>query len=109
MRGFAFRGIGPFVGDFNVGGRFGFLNSLEYQIPIGTKENLYLVGFVDTGTVEKDVSIRDYRATVGAGLRIAVPQLLGPVPIALDFGIPINQAAGDKKQVFSFWLGFFNI
>jgi len=109
MRGFSFRGIGPHVGDFNVGGRFGFLNSIEYQIPIGTRDNLYFVTFLDTGTVEKDVSIRDYRATVGAGLRIAVPQLLGPVPIALDFGFPINQAPGDKKQIFSFWLGFFNI
>jgi outer membrane protein insertion porin family len=40
-------------------------------------------------------------------LRIVVP-MLGPVPIALDFGFPIVQAPFDNKQLFSFWLGFFN-
>ena len=108
IRGFSFRGVGPHVNEFNVGGNFAFLNSLEYQIPLMANDNLFAVGFLDSGTVEKNVSINDYRVTAGAGLRIAVPQLLGPVPIALDFGIPLKQAAGDKKQIFSFWLGFFN-
>jgi len=40
------------------------------------------------------------------GVRIQVP-MLGPVPIALDFGFPIVKGPGDKEQVFSFWLGFF--
>jgi outer membrane protein assembly factor BamA len=34
--------------------------------------------------------------------------LLGPVPLALDFGYPINKAPWDQRQIFSFWLGFFN-
>ena len=105
MRGFEFRGVGPFVNGFNVGGNFMFLNSLEYQIPIRANDNLYMVGFVDSGTVERDISLRDYRVTAGFGLRIIVPAL-GPVPIALDFGFPIVKAAGDRDQVFSFWLGF---
>jgi hypothetical protein len=33
--------------------------------------------------------------------------MLGPVPIALDFGFPIVSAPGDRQQVFSFWVGFF--
>ena len=33
--------------------------------------------------------------------------LLGPVPLAIDFGFPLKQVAGDKKQVFSFWIGVF--
>ena len=41
------------------------------------------------------------------GLRIVVP-MLGPVPIALDFGFPIVKAPTDNKQVFSFWVGFFH-
>ena len=53
------------------------------------------------------MEIKDYRVTAGFGVRIQVP-MFGPVPIALDFGFPINKGPEDKKQVFSFWLGFFN-
>lgn len=108
MRGFSFRGVGPNVDGYNVGGNFSWLNSLEYQIPVMANDNLYVVGFVDHGTVESSVTIKDYRVTAGLGLRISVPQLLGPVPLALDFGYPINKAPWDNKQIFSFWLGFFN-
>jgi len=108
LRGFSFRGVGPNVDGFNVGGNFAFLNSLEYQIPIMANDNLYFVSFLDSGTVESNVDIKNYRVTAGVGLRIAVPQLLGPVPLALDFGFPINKAPWDNKQIFSFWLGFFN-
>ena len=52
IRGFQFRGVGPFVGEYNVGGTFAFLNSVEYQIPIVPSDSLYLVGFVDSGTVD---------------------------------------------------------
>jgi len=108
LRGFSFRGVGPFIDGFNIGGNFAWLNSVEYQIPVMANDNLYFVAFCDTGTVEQSVEIKDYRVTAGVGLRIAVPQLLGPVPLALDFGFPINQGPGDNKQIFSFWLGFFN-
>ena len=43
----------------------------------------------------------------GFGFRISVP-MLGPVPIALDFGFPVVKGPSDNKQIFSFWLGFFN-
>ena len=46
-------------------------------------------------------------ATAGVGLRIVVP-MLGPVPIALDFGFPIVKAPEDREQIFSFWIGFFH-
>ena len=108
LRGFSFRGVGPYIDGFNVGGDFAFLNSLEYQIPVMANDNLYFVGFIDHGTVEQSVEIKNYRVSAGVGLRISVPQLLGPVPLALDFGFPLNQAPGDHKQMFSFWLGFFN-
>jgi outer membrane protein assembly complex protein YaeT len=107
MRGFEFRGVGPFVDGLNVGGDFAWLNSAEYQIPILASDKLFAVGFVDSGTVERSVEIRDYRVTAGFGLRIQVP-MFGPVPIALDFGFPIVKGPQDKTQVFSFWLGFFN-
>jgi outer membrane protein insertion porin family len=107
MRGFSFRGVGPFVGQYNVGGNFAFLNSVEYQIPVVPSDALYVVGFIDSGTVNRTASLADYRVTAGVGLRISMPQLLGPVPLAIDFGFPIRQADGDKKQVFSFWIGVF--
>jgi outer membrane protein assembly complex protein YaeT len=107
LRGFEFRGVGPSINGFKIGGDFMFLNSLELQIPILANDNLYAVTFVDTGTVEENVSISDYRVSVGFGLRIVVP-MLGPVPIALDFGFPIVKESFDNKQVFSFWVGFFN-
>ncbi len=107
MRGFEFRGIAPEINGFKVGGDFIFLNSLEYQIPILANDQLYAVTFVDTGTVESKLEINSYRVAAGFGLRIVVP-MLGPVPIALDFGFPIVKANGDREQIFSFWLGFFH-
>jgi outer membrane protein assembly complex protein YaeT len=107
LRGFAFRGVGPNINGFEVGGDFQWLNSAEYQIPVLANDQLYFVAFLDSGTVESNVQITNYRVAAGAGMRIVVP-MLGPVPIALDFGYPIVQAAGDQKQVFSFWLGFFH-
>jgi outer membrane protein insertion porin family len=107
MRGFEFRGVGPDINGFKVGGDFEFLNSLEYQIPILANDQLYAVAFVDSGTVESRVEIRDYRVAAGVGLRIVVP-MLGPVPIALDFGFPIVKGPQDRDQIFSFWVGFFH-
>ena len=70
----------------------------------------WLVGLPNTShnrTVERTVELTNYRVTAGLGLRIVVP-MLGPVPIALDFGVPIVKGPDDRKQLFSFWLGFFN-
>ena len=106
LRGFQFRGVGPDVASFKVGGDFEFLNSLEYQIPVKASDNLYFVAFLDSGTVESRVDIKDYRVSAGFGVRFVVP-MLGPVPIALDFGFPLVKGPGDREQVFSFWLGFF--
>jgi outer membrane protein assembly complex protein YaeT len=107
LRGFAFRGVGPETNGYFTGGDFMLLNSAEYQIPVLANDQLYFVGFIDSGTVEQSVEIRNYRVAAGGGIRIVVP-MLGPVPIALDFGYPLVQAAGDQKQLFSFWLGFFH-
>jgi outer membrane protein assembly complex protein YaeT len=107
LRGFDFRGVGPFVNGFNVGGDFLLLNSLEYQVPLRANDQIFAVGFVDTGTAERSVEIKDYRVAAGFGLRFTVP-MLGPVPIALDFGFPIVKGPHDRERIFSFWLGFFH-
>jgi outer membrane protein insertion porin family len=107
LRGFSFRGVGPFINELNVGGQFSFLNSAEYQVPLLANDQVFAVAFIDTGTVERNVSIRDYRVSAGFGFRLVVP-MLGPVPIALDFGFPIVKGPNDNEQIFNFWLGFFN-
>lgn len=106
LRGFEFRGVGPYIDGFNIGGNFAFLNSLEYQIPIMANDNLHFVTFVDSGDVETTFTLKDYRVAVGCGLRISIPQLLGPVPLAFDFGFPIVKGPGDHGQLFSFSLGY---
>ena len=107
MRGFQFRGVSPNTNGYMVGGDFMFLNSMEYQVPLKANDQIFMVGFVDSGTVDSNISkINDYRVSAGAGLRFVVP-MLGPTPIALDFGFPIVKADTDRTQLFSFWMGFF--
>jgi len=106
LRGFEFRGVGPNTNGFMVGGQFQWMNSIEYQIPIRANDNLYFVTFLDTGTVESKIGINDYRVSAGFGLRITVP-MMGPVPIALDFGFPIVKSQTDRTQLFSFWIGMY--
>ena len=107
MRGFEFRGVGPDINGFKVGGDFLFLNSVEYQIPVRANDQIYLVGFIDSGTVDSCTELKDYRVSAGMGARIAVP-MLGPVPIALDFGFPVVNRPEAPEQPFGFWIGFFS-
>ena len=103
---FAFRGVGPSENQLMTGGTFAFLNTVEYQMPLLANDKLFFVTFLDHGTVEKNVGIKDYRVSAGFGFRMAVPAL-GPLPIAIDFAFPLNRAAWDNRQVFSFYVGLF--
>ena len=47
-----------------------------------------------------------FRLSVGAGVRISIPQVLGPVPLAFDFGFPIMKERFDDERVFNFYVGF---
>lgn len=106
IRGFEFRGVGPFVNDFNVGGQFQFLTSAEYQVPVRASDSVFLVGFVDAGTVSRRVEDWEtFRVTAGFGVRVNIP-MLGPVPVALDFGFPIVKGRFDREQVFNFFMGW---
>ncbi|MCA9074839.1 MAG: BamA/TamA family outer membrane protein [Planctomycetaceae bacterium] len=105
FRGFAFRGVTPVMGPIEVGGQFMALGSAEYIIPITADDNIRGVVFSDFGTVENTVTIDDFRASVGAGLRLVIPAM-GPAPIALDFSYPLLKEKFDEKQIFSFYVGF---
>jgi outer membrane protein insertion porin family len=45
--------------------------------------------------------------TVGLGFRLITP-LTGPMPIAIDFGVPIVKGPFDQKQLVAFYVGFGN-
>jgi outer membrane protein insertion porin family len=106
LRGFYFRGASPLDMGVQVGGKFEFINSVEYMFPITADDTLRGVVFTDFGTVERTTEIKweDFRVSPGFGLRVAIAAM-GPAPIALDFGFPIHKAPGDHLQVFNFNMG----
>jgi len=106
LRGFEFRGASPVEQNVQVGGRFEWINTVEYLFPITADDMIHGVAFCDFGTVEQNVSIHSdtFRVAPGLGLRITVPAM-GPAPIALDFAFPVAKADTDETQVFSFNIG----
>ncbi|MBX3439259.1 MAG: BamA/TamA family outer membrane protein, partial [Planctomycetaceae bacterium] len=106
FRGFEFRGVTPrSAAGIELGGEFMLLGSAEYLIPITADDNIRGVVFTDVGTVESEVTIDNFRASIGAGLRLIIPAM-GPAPIALDFAYPLVKESFDEKQIFSFYVGF---
>jgi outer membrane protein insertion porin family len=108
FRGFSFRGLGPFdqATDLALGGTFAWLNTIEYQIPILANDKFHWAFFVDHGTVERDVAIRNYRVALGTGIRLNIPAL-GPLPLAIDVAVPVVKAPLDKRQMLNFSVGVF--
>jgi outer membrane protein insertion porin family len=105
MRGFDFRGASPVDNGVEVGGRFQWLNSVQYLFPVSADDMLHGVAFCDFGTVEPDTKIQNFRVAPGIGARITVPAM-GPAPIALDFAFPVSYASFDDREGFSFSMGF---
>ncbi len=105
IRGFDFRGASPVESGVQVGGRFQWLNTLEYMFPITADDAFRGVAFVDFGTVERDIEINkeNFRVAPGLGLRVAIP-MLGPAPLAFDFAYPVTKADGDQQRIFSFYM-----
>ncbi len=107
LRGFDFRGAGPVdpVNGVELGGRFQWLNSVEYMFPITADDAFRGVAFVDFGTVEQTIKIDtdSFRVAPGVGLRVAIP-MLGPAPLAFDFAFPVAKADTDDTRVFSFYM-----
>lgn len=107
FRGFSFRGIGP-VGftrqgaqtDQQVGGDWMFLLGLEYSFPL-IERTLRGVIFTDTGTVQADFGMEQYRVSIGAGLRLSLP-FFGQTPLALDFAFPLVKEETDDTRIISF-------
>ena len=105
FRGFYFRGVSPVQNGVKVGGDFMAVGSAEYMIPITANDNIRTVIFTDFGTVEPDVSLKDFRISAGFGFRLTIPAM-GPAPLAFDFAWPIMKEDSDRLRVFSFYVGF---
>ena len=106
VRGFEFRGISPREGPDHdrIGGDFSVTGTAEVNFPIAG-DTLRGVVFTDVGTVEPDFELGTIRWSVGAGIRLVLP-ILGQVPIAIDFAVPISKDSKDDTQFISFSLGF---
>ena len=110
FRGFEYRTISPkgtprvVGGDPNVpiGGDWEVFFGAQYEFPL-IDRFISMVFFSDSGTVLDSPGLDDYRVSIGAGLRLHIPQL-GQVPLAFDFGFPVVKQDSDDKRMFSFSL-----
>lgn len=105
VRGFAFRTISPRDGleDDEIGGDFLLTLSTEYSFPV-YGDNVRGLFFVDMGTVEDEITIDSWRASIGVGVRMVI-DLLGPIPIEVDLGVPFLKEDEDDEQFFGFSIG----
>ena len=104
FRGFAYRGVTPRENGFATGGTFQALGTVEYRMPVTADDMINVVAFSDFGTVDDSVSLSNFRATAGFGLRVVIPAM-GPVPLAFDFAFPIRTQIFDDERIFSFYVG----
>jgi outer membrane protein insertion porin family len=110
LRGFEFRDVGPrdtgFTEEVYGGNSLGYA-SLEYTVPI--VETVRAAVFADAGFVNQDSwdpNPSDFYSDIGLGIRIKLP--ISPLPIALDYAIPVNtpgtDSIADKGGQFNFSL-----
>ncbi len=108
LRGFDFRGVGPVgirndtgvPGDDKVGGDWMLFLGAEYEKPLW-QEMVSGVLFLDTGTISDEPGFDEFRASVGIGIRLYLPQF-GQAPLAFDFAFPFLSEDTDETEVFSF-------
>ena len=77
------------------------IGSAEYRFPLVASDAVQGVVFTDFGTVENNVNFDNFRVTVGAGVRLMVPQM-GSIPLAFDFGFPVLKEDFDDERIFVF-------
>lgn len=115
LRGFDFRGIGPFdaLSGEALGGETFMSGTVEFLYPLHTIqqpgsyqriEALRAGVFVDFGVLNEDawtLNLDDTR--IGAGFSLG---LAYPLPLQLNFGYPVRRFSGDDRETFSFTFGF---
>ena len=110
LRGFEFRDVGPrdsnYTNEVYGGNSLGYITA-EYTVPI--IETVRAAVFSDTGFVNADswdLSPSDIYSDVGVGIRLKLP--ISPLPLALDYAIPISSPddEADKGGQFNFSLQY---
>lgn len=107
MRGFYYRGVGPHVLGVNTGGVLTAVGSIEYQFPWTANDQIQQVFFCDFGTVEPNYNFTTFRAAVGTGLRVIIPQITKQMPLAFDLAFPVAKGPDDRTRYFTFFIGAF--
>jgi outer membrane protein insertion porin family len=109
IRGFEYRGVSTRGLQTNVpspkrfapiGSDWIFLANAEVAVPL-VGDNLAALFFVDSGTIDTG----NYRASLGTGIQILIPQWFGPVPMRFEIAAPFMRDDADDTQVFSFSAG----
>ena len=108
MRGFDYRGVGPkgenalVPGEFEdaIGSDWVLQANSEIAVPMASDTFAWLF-FVD-GIMLDD---NEFRASVGTGIQILLPQWFGPVPMRFEFAAPLIKEETDDTQAFSFSVG----
>ena len=116
LRGFDFRGVGPRSTGFPLGGEAFWSAATEIRFPLlsqrvrgNVQEVEYIRGavFMDWGSLGDSLgAVGPTRISAGVGLRIRIP-FLPQMPLALDFGWPVQKEPLDDARVFSFTFGNF--
>ncbi len=116
LRGFSYRGVGDRENGFALGGEAAWNSSLELRFPVvSTKvrgavdEMEYVRGalWVDMGGVGESIdNFGATRISAGVGVRVRIP-FMPQLPLALDFGWPVQSLDGDQEEVFAFQMGKF--
>ncbi len=119
MRGFDFRGVGPFVdengkfSEFAIGGETYLRGSAELRFPLYTvplpgttrrREMFRGIFFLDWGVLGPEafhLAIDELRVSAGFAFGLAYP-----IPLTFNFGWPLLDGPGDQTEVFSFRLQF---
>jgi outer membrane protein insertion porin family len=109
IRGFDYRGVSPRGLQTNVanperkdpiGSDWLFLANAEIIAPM-VGESLSGLLFIDSGTVDSGT----YRASIGTGVQLLIPQWFGPVPMRIGLAAPISKDDLDDTQAFFFSMG----
>ena len=112
IRGFDYRGVStrglPTLPSTStkrkdpIGSDWIFLANTELLTPL-VSETVSALFFVDSGVIDSG----NYRAAIGTGIQIMLPQWFGPVPMRFEIAAPIMKDDEDDTQIFSFSVGRF--
>ncbi|MFC1677188.1 outer membrane protein assembly factor BamA [Planctomycetota bacterium] len=102
LRGFDYRGVSTRggTGKDPIGSDWIFLANAEVAVPM-VGDSLSWLLFVDSGMIDSG----GYRASIGTGIQLLIPQWFGPVPMRFEIATPFMKDGDDETQVFSFSVG----